>query len=1019
MIYRLAVFLFFAGTSISFAQNTLYYTENEGLYREALELMDKSSFTAAREMFERYIASEGTKANLIEAKYYQSICALTLHHEDGEKLIENFITNNETHPKAVLAYFELGNYYFQQKNYSKAIEYYEKVNQTLITESERQETRYKLGYSYFTKRNFENALDNFNLLKRGEGVYGYASAYYAGYIEYENGEYDKAINDLERARKSESYAAVVPGILANLYYKQGRYDDLIAYSEGILKGKRRVNARDFYLLTADAYLNKDNFSKAAEYYGLYADQVKNPTPAIGYRIGYSNYRLGRFNEAAKFLKKAASDRDSIGIYASYYLGILYLKEGNKIYALTAFDNARKSKIDSKLTEESAYQYAKVSYDLGRSEEAIEAFRAFIDQYPESNHADEVNDLLSEAYLNTNNYQLALDHIDGLGFVNSSMQRVYQKAAYLKGAELFNKARYPQAIAMFAKSLAYTPDAQYKAAANLWAAESYSIGKRYDQAIDNYQLVLGNTQAGSAELLKARYGLAYAYYNGKEYSKALVHFKEYVNQLESAQDKQYYDDALLRLADCYYVGKSYDNALDYYNKAVRFNKVDNDYAHLQAGTVMGIQGNVSGAVSEYNYLIKNYPKSRYLDDALFQKGQLYLEKGNYEEAAKGFTQLILKKPNSRFVPYGYMRRASSYYNLQEYDKSIDDYKTVLSKFITHSAAAEALLPLQEVLNVQGRSAEFDELVADYKTANPDKKGLETVDFETAKNQYFNLDYNKAISSFKSFIAQYPNDANVNEARYYIGESYYRLREFDKALDYYNELMGASAFTQRNRVISRIGEIEFRAGRYENANYFYYQLADVASTKKEQYNAWAGLMESYYLMNQFDSVGRYAEIILERGNVNISSQNKASLYLGKAAFGKGDYETAKDEFLSTLNSARDEHGAEAQYLLGYIFYQEKKNRESIEALIALNNNFNVYEEWVGKSYMLLADNYVALDDFFQAKGTLKSVIENFPAEYIRNLAKEKLVEIERLEAEQGTEAEIESDTLVIEDELPDNK
>ena len=1019
MNFKLAVLLLFAGTSISIAQNTLYHTETEGIYREGLDLLDKSNYAGAREMFERYIESDGTKANLVEAQYYLSISALTLYHEDGEKLIEDFITENKTHPKAVLAYYELGNYYFQQKSYTKAIEYYEKVNQTLITSEERAETRYKLGYSYFTKRNFNEALKKFNLLKREKDVYGYASAYYAGYIEYENGEYDKAINDLERARQSESYAAIVPGMLANLYYKQGRYDDLITYSEAVLKGSRRVNAQDFYLLTADAYLNKGDNVKAAEYYGLYSAQIKKPKPEIGYRIGYVNYKLGNFDEAVKNLKRAASDRDSIGIYASYYLGILYLKEGNKLYALTAFDNTRKSDISKELTEESAYQYAKVNYDLGRSEEAIGAFRSFINTYPNSSHADEINDLLSEAYLNTNNYQLALDHIESLEFVNSSMQKVYQKAAYLKGAELFNKGRYQQAITMFGKSLKYTPDAEYKAMTNYWAGESYSIGKRYDQAIENYQLVIGNTAAkGRAEWLKARYGMAYAYYNTKQYSKALVHFKEYVNALETAQDKQYYDDALLRLADCYYVNKSYDNALNYYNKAVRFNKVDNDYAHLQAGTVMGIQSNVAGAVSEYNYLIKNYPKSRYMDDALFQKGQLYLEKGNYQEAVDGFTQLIVRKPSSRFVPYGYMRRASSYYNLQEYDKAIADYQTVLTKFTTHSAASEVLLPLQEVLNVQGRSNEFDAIVANYKSANPDKKGLEAVDFESAKNQYFNLDYNKAIARFQNYIQQYPDDAKVDEAKYYIAESYYRLREFDKALDFYNELMSVNGFVHLNRVIGRIGEIEFRSGRYENATYFYYQLSDAAATKKEQYNAWAGLMESYYLLNKFDSVERYANVILDRGNVNISSQNKASLYLGKAAFGKGDYETAKDEFVNTLNTARDEYGAEAQYLLGYIFFQEKKYKESIESLIGLNNDFNVYEDWVGKSYILLADNYVALEDYFQAKGTLKSVIENFPVEYIRNLAQEKLTEIERLEAEQEQAQGVESDTLVIENQLPDN-
>lgn len=36
---------------------------------------------------------------------------------------------------------------------------------------------------------------------------------------------------------------------------------------------------------------------------------------------------------------------------------------------------------------------------------------------------------------------------------------------------------------------------------------------------------------------------------------------------------------------------------------------------------------------------------------------------------------------------------------------------------------------------------------------------------------------------------------------------------------------------------------------------------------------------------------------------------------------------------------------------------------------------YDYWIGKSFILLADNYVALKDTFQAKQTLQSLIDNF--------------------------------------------
>jgi tetratricopeptide (TPR) repeat protein len=985
----------------AYSQNTLYFNDDESLFRSGIELLDKSHYGAARQRFEKYITSSANNVKKTEAEYYVAFCALGLYNDDGEKRVEQFIADHKGHPKAVTAYYELGNFYFKEKKYSKAATYYSKVNLALITEEQRQETRFKLGYSNFAERNFDKALEYFNVLKRQSGNYSAASNYYAGYIEYELKQYDKAIIDLEKASQDDAYASVAPSLLANLYYKQGRYDDLLKYGNKVLaRSDAQVNEKDFYLLMGDAHLMKGEYNKASGFYQLYEEKSPNPSVDVRYRIGYTYYKEAKYDQAIDHLKRAASDKDSIGVYASYYLGVMYLKQGNKLYALTAFDNARKNKINEELRQEGTYQYSKVSYDLGKSGEAVEGFEYYLKQYPRGIHRDEINDMLSEAYLSSNDYDLAISHIEKQSSMSRSLEKVYQKATYLKGSELFNKGDYRNATEFFKKSLKHPVDIQYSTLANLWSAEAYAIGRRYDQAFPHYRTILGNPQMSSGNNgLRARYGIGYAYFNTQDYPKALIHFKEYINALERASDKMFYDDALLRLADCYYVSKSYNEALTYYQKAIKLNKSDLDYAQFQSGAIYGIQGNLSAAIKAYDIVIAQ-PRSRFIDDAMFQKAQLYFEKGEYDQAIKGFTKLIEVKSSSNFIPYAYLRRASSNYNLHKYDLSISDYLKILTDYPTHNVAREVLLPLQEVLNLQNRGGEFDSYLANFKKANPDGKGLENVEFESAKNQYFNLSYKKAIERFTAYIKNYPSDKKVAEAKYYIAESYYRLKDYEPALKVYTDLVTDGSYDQINKIVARIAEIEYLSGRHENAVYFFNQLADVASTKKEQYNAWAGLMESYYLLGKYDSVDRYAKIILEKGNVHISSQNKASLYLGKSAYARGNYDLAQDEFLSALNTARDEFGAEAQFMLGQVYFNKKDYKKSIESLIALNTNFNIYPEWVGKGYLLLADNYMALGDVFQAKGTLKSIIDNFPLEYYRTKAKAKLVEIEKVSKEKQT-------------------
>src|SRR5690606_27945003 len=135
------------------------------------------------------------------------------------KLVENFIYNHEDHPKALLAYYEMGNFYFREKNYTKAIKYLEQVNLEALSKNQKLETQFRIAYSHFTRKDFEKALAQFNQIKTSENRYTYAASYYAGFIEYRNGDYETALRDLKKAEGNESYAAVVPYMITNVYYR--------------------------------------------------------------------------------------------------------------------------------------------------------------------------------------------------------------------------------------------------------------------------------------------------------------------------------------------------------------------------------------------------------------------------------------------------------------------------------------------------------------------------------------------------------------------------------------------------------------------------------------------------------------------------------------------------------------------------------------------------------------------------------------------------------------------------------
>ncbi|HEX8037930.1 MAG TPA: tetratricopeptide repeat protein, partial [Chryseosolibacter sp.] len=840
----------FLVTGFAFGQHQLSQARTEQLYEKGTDLVAHENFGAARKVFSEFLTeAPSNDPRRGEAEYYVAFSALNLNHTDGEKLVDDYINHYPSDPRAATAYYDLANFFYAEKKYNKASQYFRKVDFPALTQNQQSQGHFNWGYSYFNLKQLDQALEQFNFVKSQSNAFSPAANYYAGFVEYSKGLYPEALTDLKKAETNASYASIVPYLIANIYYREKRYDDLLAYAASVADRQGLQNDREISMLSAEAYYFKRDYQKAAGAYEEFlADNARGADASLLFRAGYANYELNKTAKAIDYLSKSAASKDSVSYYASYYLGIVYLKQGEKPLALNAFDFARRVPDDRGLAEEASFQFAKVSYDAGKPEQAIDEFERFLDTYRASAHANEVKELLAQAYVNGNNFHKAIEYIEALPSKNPQIQQAYQKATYLMGAELFNKNNYQEAVSYFEKSLRYPADDQYVALASFWAAESYSIGHRVQDAIRHYQKVVSMGSRADAELLrKTRYGLGYAYYALKDYERALLNFKEFTSH--AGRSTPNYADGLIRLADCYYVSRQYDEGLRTYGMARDAGSPDSDYILLQTGVINGIRRNYGEARKLFTTLVANYPTSPYRDEALFQRAQFEIEQGNNQAAIDGLTQLIRESAHSKFLPYAYMRRAVSYYNLKQYEKTISDYAAVIQMFPDHPVAQDALLPLQDALNLAGRSEEFQKYLTRFKQVNPENKGLEEIEFEAAKNAFFDQKYPAAVVSLNNFMNTYPQSAHIQEARYYVAESYYRMKDFQKALPIYESLGQDKNFNMGARVFGRMAEIQFAQASYESAIRSFHRLEELATNKSEQYSAWSGLMESFFKLARY--------------------------------------------------------------------------------------------------------------------------------------------------------------------------
>lgn len=989
------------------AQHPAIRPQGASEFERGLELLDKKQWAAARRAFSRYIELEQPPVGDLrraEASYYVAYSALNLSNDDAEALTENFLAQYPSHPKAQLAYYELAGYYYSANKYAKAAEYYEKVNPAALTPVQRDEVDFNLAYTYFSNRQFDKALERFNKLKRSSNRYALASSYYAGYIYFNKAEYDQAAYDLQKAEQHEAYAAAVPGLMANIYYRQGQYDKLIAYAADKSSGGRRkaAGASELELLTAEAYYKKGDYPKAAEHFEQYAGNRKLDAP-LAYRMAFSQYKSDQPKEAIDNFKGIASQQDSLGQYAAYYLGQLYIDQNNEPFAQTSFQRAASLDFDPKIKEESLYKLAKLQLKQQNYDAAAVALQEFVAEYPRSAYRQEATELLSESLLKNQNYEQAITYIEQLENKNPRIRKAYQEVAFLRGAELFNTGKFYNAVQHFQKSLQYPEDTDISVKANFWSAEAYAIGQKWDESKNAYSAVFRTAQPNSEFHTKSRYGIGYAYYNSKQYDKALPHFKAFV---ETAGAKNpFYPDALLRLADTYYVTKAYTTALDTYQKAMRENNPEKDYALFQIGLVNGILDRNDAAAQAWGTLLRDFPASQYRDDAQFNQAELLFDQGQYAEAARQMGQFIQQHPNSPFTPYAYRSQALSNFNLKNYEGAANGYIRILEKYPSHAIANSALLGLQEVLTLQNRSEEFARYLAMYKTANPADQALESVEFESAKNLYFSQKYKQAIDQLQTYIRNYPNSSNAAEARFYLAESYFRSDRIQEAMMEYQSLAKASPANLQVRSVQRLAELNYRQANYQQAITQYRRLEKLATNRRQQVDAWAGLMDSYYERKHLDSTFFYANQLTQQTGAAANLMSKALLLKGKVLMARQQYSEATTILNQAVAQAKDEYAAEAYYLTALIQYEQQQYKESVETLFGYNTQFSAFKFWLGKSFLLIAENYVKMGELFQAQETLRSIIQNATEPAIVKEAKNRLSQLEQQEAEE----KIQSDSI----------
>jgi tetratricopeptide (TPR) repeat protein len=172
------------------------------------------------------------------------------------------------------------------------------------------------------------------------------------------------------------------------------------------------------------------------------------------------------------------------------------------------------------------------------------------------------------------------------------------------------------------------------------------------------------------------------------------------------------------------------------------------------------------------------------------------------------------------------------------------------------------------------------------------------------------------------------------------------------------------------------------------------------------AQSNLMNAYYQLENYNKAVSYAEKVLQTSRIDNKVKSDAQIIIARSAIKTGDENKAEMAYAQVEKIAQGSLAAEALYYNGY-FKNKAGNYEASNTVIQkLAKDYSSYKYFSAKGLVVMAKNYYALKDAFQATYILESVIKNF-AEFkdVVDEADQELKYIKKEEAKTNASIQIE--------------
>ncbi|MFC2479896.1 MAG: tetratricopeptide repeat protein [Bacteroides sp.] len=950
-------------------------------FDNGVELYRAEKYAVAQAAFAEALAhaEPGVDLQRADAAYFHAVCAARLGRADAIFLLERFLDGYPESLRANTARFEIAKLYYEQHGYQQAVAHFAQLQRKAFTADVWAEIQFKKGYAHLQLNEEEQAIPLFAELKGGTSYYANPAAYYYGHIAYSQGHDATALAEFERLKDDPTFAPIVPYYIAQIYYRLGRYREVVDYVTPMLPNMSSKRKLEMQRVMSASYLALDEPQKALPYMENFLAESPQLARDDHYLAGILYQETGRCDLAVEHLEKAVTVADSISQNANYHLGYCYLQLGDSVGARRALELAASVNFNPTITEDALFNFAKLTMEqrVNPFADAVDAFARYIEEYPSSPRIDQAYTYLGMAFSATRKYQRALEVLECVKMPTATTRNALQRASYYRGIELFQNLKYQEAIERFDYALK-TPgmDPTLYAKALYWKAEAHYKLEQYAVAAKYYQDFL---KAGGAfsrpEYPLASYNLGYCYFKMRNYPQAITWFRQFRGMLKDS-DPQLLTDAYARVGDSYYIQRQYWPAIEFYDKAAKANGPGADYALYQQGFSLGLVDRPEKKIGVLGQMAARYPQSLYCGQADFEIAQTYQQMDQLQPAIEYYNRVINNYPGSQWVPQALVQVGLAQYALNNYDEAIQSFERVIKEYSGTPPMHEALAALERVYNAKGDVkpylAYLEQIGQSERVSAPQRDSLI---FSAAENQYMLGDCEKAQASLREYLAAYPEGAYSLTANYYLADCLLRHHDTAQAIAPLEAIVAKAPNARVEEALGRLAESYEYANRWSDAYSTLQKLEQVTTSPKVLRESRRARLRVAIALEDNERIVQSAKDLASTDALSPELMLFARYNLGKALLAQGKLDEAYAAYALIGKNTGSATGAEARYRMVEILAKQGQWTRVQEETLAFAKLNTPHQYWLAKAFILLAKSYEKQGDTYQAQATLKSVVDNY--------------------------------------------